>query len=81
MRGLFSTLILMMLYFVIYKNKKDKEFKMFTNVIFNNEKDAEEFGKKSMKRGFEHKVVEYNNDNYERYWYKWQRKNLIHQMQ
>ena len=70
MRGLFSALILMMLYFVIYKNKKDKEFKMFTNVIFNNEKDAEEFGKKSMKRGFEHKVVEYNNDNYERYWYK-----------
>jgi len=70
LRGLFSTLILMMLYFVIYKNKKDKEFKMFTNVIFNNEKDAEEFGKKSMKRGFEHKVVEYNNDNYERYWYK-----------
>ena len=70
MRGLFSTLILMMLYFVIYKNKKDKEFKMFTNVIFNNEKDAEEFGRKSMKRGFEHKVVEYNNDNYERYWYK-----------
>ena len=70
MRGLFSTLILMMLYFVIYKNKKDKEFKMFTNVIFNNEKDAEEFGRKSMKRGFEHKIVEYNNDNYERYWYK-----------
>jgi len=70
LRGLFSALILMMLYFVIYKNKKDKEFKMFTNVIFNNEKDAEEFGKKSMKRGFEHKVVEYNNDNYERYWYK-----------
>ncbi len=70
MRGLFSTLILMMLYFVIYKNKKDKEFKMFTNVIFDNEKDAEEFGRKSMKRGFEHKIVEYNNENYERYWYK-----------
>ena len=70
MRGLFSTLILMMLYFVIYKNKKDKEFKMFTNVIFNNEKDAEEFGRKSMKRGFEHKIVEYNNDIFERYWYK-----------
>ena len=70
MRGLFSTLILMMLYFVIYKNKKDKEFKMFTNVIFDNEKNAEEFGRKSMKRGFEHKIVEYNNENYERYWYK-----------
>lgn len=70
MRGLFSTLILMMIYFVIYKNKKDKDFKMFTNVIFDKENEAEEFGKKSMKRGFEYKVVEYNKENYERYWYK-----------
>ena len=69
MRGLFSTLILMMLYFILYKNKKDKDYKMFTNVLFDKELDAEEFGRKSMKRGFEHKVVEYNNDNYDRYWY------------
>ena len=60
----------MMLYFVIFKKKKDKEYKMFTNVIFNNEKEAEDFGKKSMKRGFEHKVVEYNSENYKKYWYK-----------
>ena len=60
----------MMIYFVIYKNKKDKDFKMFTNVIFDKENEAEEFGRKSMKRGFEHKVVEYNEDNHERYWYK-----------
>ena len=60
----------MMLYFVIFKNKKDKEYKMFTNIIFNNEKEAEDFGRKSMKRGFEHKVIEYNSKNYERYWYK-----------
>jgi hypothetical protein len=60
----------MMIYFVIYKNKKDKDFKMFTNVIFDKENEAEEFGKKSMKRGFEYKVVEYNKENYERYWYK-----------
>jgi len=70
LRGLFSTLILMMLYFILYKNKKDKDYKMFTNVLFDKELDAEEFGRKSMKRGFEHKVVEYNNDNYDRYWYK-----------
>ena len=70
MRGLFSTLILMMIYFIIYKNKKDKDFKMFTNVIFDKENEAEEFGRKSMKRGFEYKVVEYNKENYERYWYK-----------
>ena len=60
----------MMLYFVLYKNKKDKDYKMFTNMLFDNEKRAEEFGRKSMKRGFEHKVVEYNQDNHERYWYK-----------
>ena len=60
----------MILYFVIFKNKKDKEYKMFTNVVFNNEKEAEDFGRKSMKRGFEHKIVEYNSKNYKRYWYK-----------
>ena len=60
----------MMLYFVIFKKKKDKEYRMFTNIIFNNEKEAEDFGKKSMKRGFEPKVVEYNNENFKRYWYK-----------
>jgi len=60
----------MMLYFVLFKNKKDKEFRMFTNLIFDKENDAEEFAKKSMKRGFEFKVVEYNGENYERYWYK-----------
>ena len=60
----------MMLYFVIFKKKKDKEYRMFTNIIFNNEKEAEDFGRKSMKRGFEHKIVEYNNENCDRYWYK-----------
>ena len=60
----------MMLYFIIFKNKKDKEYKMFTNIIFNNEREAEDFGKRSMKRGFEYKIVEYNSENYKRYWYK-----------
>ena len=58
----------MMLYFILYKNKKDKDYKMFTNVLFDKELDAEEFGRKSMKRGFEHKVLDYNSKNYERYW-------------
>ena len=58
----------MMLYFVIFKKKKDKEYTLFTNIIFDNEKEADEFGRKSMRRGFEHKIVEYNSENYERYW-------------
>ena len=59
-----------MLYFVLYKNKKEKDYETFTNVLFNSEKEANNFGKKSMKRGFEHKVVEYNESNIDKYWYK-----------
>ena len=60
----------MMLYFVVFKNKKDKEYKLFSNMLFDKENEAEEFGKKSMKRGYEYKIVEYNKKNYDRYWYK-----------
>ena len=41
---------------------------MFTNILFDNEKSAEEFGRKSMKRNYEHKVLEYNSENHNRYW-------------
>ena len=58
-----------MLYFVLYKNKKDKDYKLFTNTVFDKENEADEFGRKSMKRSFEHKIVEYNKDNIDRYWY------------
>ena len=58
----------MMLYFVVFKNKKDREYKLFSNVLFDKEKDAEHFGKSSMKKGFEHKVLEYDSENHNRYW-------------
>jgi len=60
----------MLLYFVIYKKKKENEFKIFNNTLFDDEKKAEHFGKKSMKRGYEHKVIEYNKENLNKYWYK-----------
>jgi len=41
---------------------------LFSNNLFDEENKAEHFGKSSMKRGFEHKVLEYNNENYDRYW-------------
>jgi len=60
-----------MLYFVLFKHKKDdKKYRMFTNMLFDEEKKAEDFGKKSMKRGYVHKVVQYNNDNVNKYWTK-----------
>ena len=64
----------MMLYFILYKNKKNKDYKMFTNVLFDKELEAEEFGRKSMKRGFEHKVLDYNSENHNRYWNEKERK-------
>ena len=72
LRGLFTidsfNIINMHLYFIVFKNKKDKEYKLFTNNVFDKEKDAEEFGKKSMKRNYESKVLDYNKENYDRYW-------------
>ena len=63
-----------MLYFIIYKNKKEKDYETFTNVIFDNEKEANEFGKKSMKRNYEYKILDYNKENYDRYWNEKERK-------
>ena len=57
-----------MIYFIVFKNKTKKDYKLFTNVIFDKEEEANEFGRKSMKRGFEHKILEYNSENYNRYW-------------
>jgi hypothetical protein len=58
----------MMLYFVVFKNKKDNDYKLFINMLFDKENEAEEFGKKSMKRNYEHMVLEYNTENHNRYW-------------
>ena len=78
MRGLFTidsfNIISMHLYFIVFKNKKDKEYKLFTNTIFDKEKDAEEFGTKSMKRCYEYKVLDYNSENHDRYWNEKERK-------
>ena len=58
----------MMLYFVVFKNKKDNDYKLFSNMLFDKEDEAKEFGKKSMKRNYEHMVLEYNTENHNRYW-------------
>ena len=72
LRGLFTIDSLnvynMHLYFVVFKNKKDNDYKLFSNTVFDKEKEADEFGKKSMKRGYEHKVLDYSKENHTRYW-------------
>ena len=73
LRGLFTIDSLnvynMHLYFVVFKNKKDNDYKLFANEIFDDERKANDFGRKSMKRGFEHKVLEFTKDNMDKYWY------------
>ena len=72
LRGLFTidsfNIISMHLYFIVFKNKKNDDYKLFNNTLFDDEKKAEHFGKSSMKRGFEYKVLEYTNDNVDKYW-------------
>ena len=72
LRGLFTidslNIYNMHLYFIVFKNKKDKDYKLFTNTIFDKEDEADELGRKSMKRGYEHKVLDYNSENHNRYW-------------
>jgi len=57
------------MYFVIFKKKKDKDYRLYTNIIFSEEKNAEEFARKSMKRTEEYKVMEYTVENLDDYWY------------
>ena len=57
------------MYFIIFKKKNEKKYKLYTNTIFSEEKEAEEFGRKSMKRNEKYKVVEYTIENLDDYWY------------
>ena len=56
------------MYFVIWKQKN--KYRLFSNQIFSEEKDAMDFAKKSLKRKDEWKVVDYNKENYDKYWYQ-----------
>ena len=57
------------MYFVIFKKKSEDKYKLYTNTIFSEEKEAKEFAKKSMKRNEQYKVVEYTIENIDDYWY------------
>ena len=58
------------MYFVIFKKKNEDQYKLYTNTIFSEEKEAKQFAKKSMKRNEQYKVVEYTIENIDDYWYQ-----------
>ena len=55
------------MYFIIWKQKN--KYRLYTNQIFSKEEDALEFAKKSFKRKDKWRVVDYNSENYNKYWY------------
>ena len=57
------------MYFIIFKKKNEDQYKLYTNTIFSEEKEAKQFAKKSMKRNEQYKVVEYTIENIDDYWY------------
>ena len=58
------------MYFVIFKKKNEDKYRLYTNTIFSEEKEAKQFAKKSMKRNEQYKVVEYTIENIDDYWYQ-----------
>ena len=57
------------MYFVIFKKKSKDKYRLYSNTIFSEEKEAKQFAKKSMKRNEQYKVVEYTIENIDDYWY------------
>ena len=57
------------MYFIIFKNKNNK-FTSYSNQIFSKEAEATDYAKRSLKRKDVWQVVEYDKENYDKYWYK-----------
>ena len=56
------------MYFVIFKKKSEDKYRLYSNTIFSEEKEAKQFAKKSMKRNEQYKVVDYDKKNHDKYW-------------
>ena len=56
------------MWFIIFKKQTEKGWRLFTNQIFAEQKDAEEFALKNKKRGQKFEVVEYSTNNLDKYW-------------
>jgi hypothetical protein len=56
------------MYFLIFQ--KNNKFITYTNQVFANEEDAEFFAKRSFKRKDVWKIVPYDKEHIDKYWYK-----------
>lgn len=56
------------MYFIIWKPISEHRFRYFTNEIFQTEEDAVDYGKRNKFCKSKWKVIEYNEENYNKYW-------------
>ena len=54
------------MYFIIFK--PEHRYRMYTNQIFSTEEEALDYSRRSFKRKDTWRVVEYDNENYKKYW-------------
>jgi len=57
------------MFFIIFKNKNNK-LTSYSNQIFSTEAEATDYAKRSLKKKDVWQVVEYDKENYDKYWYK-----------
>ena len=57
------------MFFIIYKNKNNR-LTSYSNQIFSTEAEATDYAKRSLKKKDVWQVVRYDNENYNKYWYK-----------
>jgi hypothetical protein len=58
----------MFIYFIVFKPKGEKKYRLYTNQIFTKVKEADEFATKSLGKKGDFTVVPYNSETFKKYW-------------
>jgi hypothetical protein len=58
----------MFTYFITFKPKGEKKYRLYTNQIFTQVKEADEFATKSLGKKGDFKIEEYNSETFNKYW-------------
>ena len=58
----------MFTYFITFKPKGEKKYRLYTNQIFTKVNEAEEFATKSLGKKADFNVVLFNKETFDKYW-------------
>ena len=57
------------MFFIIFKPKDKHRYTSYTNEIFRTEEDATDYARRSLKKKDKFKIVDYDKENLDKYWY------------